>query len=148
MNGPTAPHEPTVARICRSSTAHQYGRGKATGAVTGPTAIGELLEPLRRRLVLHIIGKVEAGDIDQGTALLMLDVSGLTGDRQAFEDAVTGRDTAAGLADGRYQPADVDPGIRLPGDQARDFLVAQFDEQADAAIGVLATARVLTGASL
>ena len=115
--------------------------------MNGPTAIAELVEPIRLRLAERVIEQVERGNVDEPTALLMLTASGLTPNAEALEDALTGRDTAAGLREGRLDPYDVDPGIRLPGDQARDFLVNQFDEQAGAAIALLAAPRALEAVS-
>lgn len=111
-----------------------------SAATFGPTAIGDLAAPYRRRIVERVLDQVESGNVDTRTALLMLTASGLTADPVALEDAVTGRDTSAGLRDGRLQPCDVDPGIRLPGDQARDWLINRMDEQAAEAIAILATA--------
>lgn len=77
----------------------------------GPTAIGELISPLRRRLVAHLVEKVERLELDPAEALIMLDVAGLTGDREALADAVAATTliatTAAGsyMATGDYQPA-------------------------------------------
>lgn len=97
---------------------------------------------VRAGLVHEIIYQVEAGWVETGTALLMLDVIGLTGDRGVLSDALAAKDLADGLRDGRYDPFFIDPQLRVPRDEAVDVLAAAHDDQYADAVRRLAVRRV------
>lgn len=102
-----------------------------------------VLEPdIRQRLVRHILDQTARGDLDRGTAALMLDGIGLTGDADAIATALAARYMRDGLLDHTIDVREVDPQTR-PGmaDIARDQIAADYDAEYETAVRALAAVR-------
>ncbi len=104
--------------------------------------IGLVIPHIRQNLVREVVRQVHAAEVDAGTALLMLDVIGLTGDREVLSEALASLEMADGLRDGRYDPRYVDPQLRVPRDEAVEILAGSFDDRYETAVVKLAVPRV------
>lgn len=103
--------------------------------------IGDLMPPIRRRFVHHLIGELADDQTDERSALLILDLAGLAGDRDLIDDALTARQTRDGLRDGTLDPYQVDPDVQGPRDVAAEVLAAEADGVYQSAVERLATPR-------
>lgn len=109
------------------------------------TAVANLPEDQRRKIVDKLCDDVMAARLDPGTALLMLDCLGLTGDRDVFSHALAARYMRDGLRDGTIDPFAVDPDIRIGRQTAIDMLSDGYDAEYVESLTTLATVRLLPG---
>lgn len=105
---------------------------------TPPAPTSALSDSLRARLVHNLLRQVGAGETHEGTALLILDVLGLTGDREALEDAVDATRMLTDLADGVADPWQVEPELRCGRDEAQAWATRLYKDRLDEAVLVLA----------
>lgn len=96
-------------------------------------------EPTRRAFADAVITEITRGVLETGTARLMLDVVGLTGDTLALAHAKAARYMRDGLRAGDINARDVDPSLTVGRDAAAEVLAAEYDREYQEAIGVLAT---------
>lgn len=103
--------------------------------------VGTAPMPVRQCVVEFLIQALVDEQTDERSALFLLDLAGLTGDRDALADALTATATITALMDGATTARDVDPGLTLPGEQARDYLLGSLQDQLDEAVQRLAAQR-------
>jgi hypothetical protein len=98
-------------------------------ATTAPHSMADQAEPNRLAFADAIVAEVTRDMLDPGTARLMLDVAGLTGDSDALAHAKAARYMRDGLRDGDINPRDVEPGYTVGRDEAREDLANYYDRE-------------------
>lgn len=112
--------------------------------ITEPAVAG-LPDDKRAELVRRLTDDLMAAKLDAGTALLMLDCLGLTGDREALSHGMAARYMRDGLRDGSIDPYAVDPELKVGREAAIDLLAEQYDGEFETSIATLATVSPLPG---
>lgn len=113
----------------------------ASEALATIAGIGDQPGPIRVQFVADLIDQLDDNQTDTSSAVLILDLAGLTGDRDILDDALTARRTHAALADGTLSPTDVDPELTCGRDEGRLRLISEAAEVYGGALAELARPR-------
>jgi hypothetical protein len=101
-------------------------------------------EPIhcRRAFVVDLLHKVIDECSDQDSALLVLDLAGLAGDRDVIDEALTAHALWEGLRAGTIDPYEQDPDIKVGREHAIEVLSEEAQSSWIAAVARLALTKV------